>query len=84
MRLRHNSLWITVFPRKQRGGARVWHNRSVTRRCGGVPGKPSMPLERTMHKPARAISADDYIRRIDRMLVVASGVVVGLSVALFI
>ena len=37
-----------------------------------------------MRKPARAITADEYIRRIDRMLVVASGVVVGLSVALFI
>jgi hypothetical protein len=36
-----------------------------------------------MHKPARAITADEYIRRIDRMLVVTSTVVIGLAAALF-
>jgi len=37
-----------------------------------------------MHKPARAITADEYIRRIDRMLVVTSAVIAGLATALFI
>ncbi len=37
-----------------------------------------------MHKPARAITADDYIRRIDRMLVITSAVIVALATALFI
>ncbi len=36
-----------------------------------------------MRKPARAITADEYIRRIDRMLVVTSTVVIGLAAALF-
>jgi hypothetical protein len=36
-----------------------------------------------MRKPARAITADEYIRRIDRMLVVTSTIVVGLAAALF-
>jgi len=37
-----------------------------------------------MRKPARAITADEYIRRIDRLLVVTSTVVVGLAAALFV
>ncbi len=37
-----------------------------------------------MHKPARAITADEYIRRIDRMLVITSAVIVALATALFI
>ena len=42
-----------------------------------------MPLESAMRKPARALSADEYIRRIDRLLVVTSTVVIGLAAALF-
>ena len=37
-----------------------------------------------MRKPARAVSADEYIRRIDRMLIVTSVVIVALSVSLFV
>lgn len=37
-----------------------------------------------MHKPARAITADEYIRRIDRLLVITSAVIVALATALFI
>jgi hypothetical protein len=36
-----------------------------------------------MRKPVPALTADEYIRRIDRMLVVTSTVVVGLVAALF-
>jgi len=36
-----------------------------------------------MRKPARAITADEYIRRIDRMLLIMSTVVVALVGALF-
>ena len=37
-----------------------------------------------MRKPARAVSAEEYIRRIDRMLIVTSVVIVALSVSLFV
>ena len=37
-----------------------------------------------MRKTARAISADEYIRRIDRMLIVTSVVIVALSVSLLV
>jgi hypothetical protein len=36
-----------------------------------------------MRKPARAITADEYIRRIDRLLLVTSTVVVVLAAGLF-
>ena len=36
-----------------------------------------------MRKPARAITADEYIRRIDRLLLVSSTVVVVLAASLF-
>jgi len=36
-----------------------------------------------MRKPARAISADEYIRRIDRMLIITSVVIVVLAAGLF-
>ncbi len=36
-----------------------------------------------MRKPARAITADEYIRRIDRLLLVTSTVVVVLAASLF-
>lgn len=36
-----------------------------------------------MRKPARAITADEYIRRIDRMLLITSTVVVVLATGLF-
>jgi len=36
-----------------------------------------------MRKPARAITADEYIRRIDRMLLITSTVVVVLAASLF-
>jgi hypothetical protein len=36
-----------------------------------------------MRKSARLISADEYIRRIDRTLVITSVVIVALSVSLF-
>jgi hypothetical protein len=37
-----------------------------------------------MRKPARAITADEYIRRIDRILVVTSTVVIVLAAGLFL
>jgi len=37
-----------------------------------------------MRKTARAVSADEYIRRIDRMLIVTSVVIVALSVSLLV
>jgi hypothetical protein len=36
-----------------------------------------------MRKTARAISADEYIRRIDRMLMVTSAVAIALAASLF-
>ena len=36
-----------------------------------------------MRKPARAITADEYIRRIDRMLLITSTVIVVLAASLF-
>ncbi|WP_280174762.1 hypothetical protein [Hyphomicrobium sp. CS1BSMeth3] len=36
-----------------------------------------------MRKPARAITADEYIRRIDRLLLITSTVVVVLAASLF-
>ncbi|HWV83321.1 MAG TPA: hypothetical protein VNZ50_17970 [Hyphomicrobiaceae bacterium] len=37
-----------------------------------------------MRKPARALTADEYIRRIDRMLIITSVVIVSLAVSLFV
>ena len=37
-----------------------------------------------MRKSARAMSADEYIRRIDRMLVITSMVIVALAVGLIL
>jgi len=36
-----------------------------------------------MRKPARALTADEYIRRIDRMLIITSVVIVVLAAGLF-
>ena len=36
-----------------------------------------------MRKPTRAITADEYIRWVDRMLIVTSVVIVALAAALF-
>ena len=36
-----------------------------------------------MRKPPRAITADEYIRRIDRMLLITSTVIVVLAASLF-
>ena len=36
-----------------------------------------------MRKPARALTADEYIRWIDRMLIITSVVIVALATALF-
>lgn len=43
-----------------------------------------MLLERAMRKPARPITADEYIRRIDRMLFLTSTVVIVLAAGLFV
>jgi len=37
-----------------------------------------------MHTPARAITAEEYIRRIDRLLMITSTVVIVLAAGLFI
>jgi hypothetical protein len=37
-----------------------------------------------MRRPARAITADEYIRRIDRMLIITSLVTVALAVGLLV
>lgn len=37
-----------------------------------------------MRKPARAITADEYIRRIDRMLFLTSTIVIVLAAGLFV
>lgn len=60
-----------------------WYSRNETRQVEAYRGEFG-PLETAMHKPARAITADEYIRRIDRMLVITSAVIVALATALFI
>lgn len=37
-----------------------------------------------MRKPAHVLTADEYIRRIDRMLLVMSGVVVGIAASFLV
>jgi hypothetical protein len=77
-----NGLWISLFPPKQRpspcvGTTEAWSGE--VERAGRALDAP----EEIMRKPARAISADEYIRRIDRMLIITSVVIVALAAGLF-
>jgi hypothetical protein len=72
-----------LFPTKQRRGARV----GTTEAWSGEVERAGRALdvpEEIMRKTARSVSADEYIRRIDRMLIVTSVVIVALSVSLLV
>jgi hypothetical protein len=60
-----------------------WHNSD---QAGQVQASRASPehLEDPMRNSARAMSADEYIRRVDRMLVITSTVVVALAVGLIL
>jgi hypothetical protein len=80
--LARNGLWISLFRAKQRRGLRVGTTEAwpgEVQRAGRAPDAP----EKIMRKPARAITADEYIRRIDRALITTSIVIVVLAMGLF-
>ena len=66
-----------------------WHNRDQARQVQAYRASPEH-LEEAMRKSARAaaadeyMSADEYIRRIDRMLLITGTVFVALAVGLIL
>jgi hypothetical protein len=80
--LARNGLWISLFSAKQRRGLRVDTTEAWPGEVQRADRAPDAP-EKIMRKPARAITADEYIRRIDRALITTSIVIVVLAMGLF-